>query len=169
MTEKEIIKIGVISDTHIKYGGNNLPTTVYKIFEDVNLIVHCGDLLIHDVIEDLEQIAPVVAVAGNMDNYNLKQILKTTKVIEISGKKIGITHGNTRGENAWRSAYMNFEKTKLDCLIFGHTHAPLVKEVDGMLIVNPGSAMDKRFERHHTVAIIEIENEKLHASIINLD
>lgn len=169
MTERRNYKIGVISDTHIRYGSRNLPTTIYKIFEDVNLIVHCGDLLIQDVIDDLEQIAPVVAVAGNMDSYNMKHVFKSNKIIEIGGMKIGITHGNTRGENAWMSAYSCFENAKLDCLLFGHTHSPLIKEVDGMLIVNPGSAMEKRYEKHHTVAMLDIENSKISARIINLD
>ena len=59
--------IGLISDTHIPDRARILPTKVIEAFEDVELIIHAGDLTSPKVIEELEEIAPVMAVQGNMD------------------------------------------------------------------------------------------------------
>ena len=56
------MNIGVISDTHglVRPG-------VYDVFEGVDLILHAGDIGSRDVIIELEAIAPVKAVVGNVD------------------------------------------------------------------------------------------------------
>ena len=84
--------IGLISDTHIPDRAKQLPQNVFDAFSDVDLILHAGDLTSLEVINQLEQIAPVMAVQGNMDRVNWINLPKA-KVVEAEGLKIGIVHG----------------------------------------------------------------------------
>ena len=59
-------KVGVISDTHIPHF-KQLPAAIWQHFDGVELIIHAGDLSVLSVIDELETIAPVVAVQGNVE------------------------------------------------------------------------------------------------------
>ena len=84
--------IGLISDTHIPDRGKELPQNVFDAFENVDLILHAGDLTSLSIIEKLEEIAPVMAVQGNMDRANGIKLPKA-KTVECEDLKIGIVHG----------------------------------------------------------------------------
>lgn len=131
-----MVKLGIISDTHIKKIDD--PTMVKalldqlkKIFEDVDEIIHAGDVCDEFFLEDLKKIAPVKCVKGNMDNIkNLDEFIKFS-----AGKyNIGVIH-------KLPEALEDFIKqNKLHILIFGHTHAPIMKGTpNNALILNPGS------------------------------
>ena len=84
--------IGVISDTHIPERAQKIPDMVFKVFKDVDMILHAGDLVSVDIIDQLEKIAPTRCVQGNMDRYyGLK--LPKNEVITIEGHKLGLNHG----------------------------------------------------------------------------
>lgn len=59
--------IGLISDTHVPARAREIPKEVFVVFENVDFIVHAGDLVDLSVIDELEQLAPVLAVHGNME------------------------------------------------------------------------------------------------------
>ena len=84
--------IGLISDTHIPDRAKILPQNVIDAFSDVDLILHAGDLTSPRVLDELEQIAPTMAVQGNMDRANGIDLPKA-KVIEVEGLKLGVIHG----------------------------------------------------------------------------
>ena len=84
--------IGLISDTHIPDRARILPQNVIDAFSDVDLILHAGDLTSPKVIDELEEIAPVMAVQGNMDRANGINLPKA-KVIEAEDLRIGLVHG----------------------------------------------------------------------------
>ena len=65
--------IGLISDTHIPKRAMCIPQRVFEIFKNVDFIIHAGDLVELTVIDELEQIAPVLAVHGNMDGPEVWQ------------------------------------------------------------------------------------------------
>ena len=85
--------IGLISDTHIPDRAKEIPEKVFEAFSEVDLIMHAGDLTSPKVIDDLEQIAPVMAIQGNMDRARGID-LPAAKVIEAEGLKIGIVYKN---------------------------------------------------------------------------
>jgi putative phosphoesterase len=91
------MKIGVISDTHLRSSAKLLPNIIYQVFDGVDMILHAGDILIDEVIIELEAIAPVYAVAGNNDGYDMLVKYRRKKIIEAGGKRIGLTHGSGRG------------------------------------------------------------------------
>ncbi|MGI6097446.1 MAG: metallophosphoesterase family protein [Dethiobacteria bacterium] len=66
------MKVGVLSDTHIPTRARALPSRIYEIFADVDMILHAGDIADESVLEELKTLAPIEAVAGNTDSYQLK-------------------------------------------------------------------------------------------------
>ena len=88
------MKIGVVSDTHIPSRARTLPKALVEGLFGVDLIIHAGDLLKDYVLYELEEIAPVEAVAGNNDDYYMQSMLPHKKVINAGRFRIGITHGS---------------------------------------------------------------------------
>jgi putative phosphoesterase len=152
------MKIGVISDTHIRSTDKLLPNGVFQAFEGVDLILHAGDILIEEVLLQLQAIAPVQAIAGNNDSYEIYKKYGTRKIITVNGKKIGLTHGMSRGKT-YLTAYAEFMEDNVDCIVYGHSHAPHNEVIDGILFFNPGSATQRRFQPNHTVGILHIDQK----------
>ncbi len=87
------MKVGVLSDTHVPTIMKALPPIIFDIFRDVDLILHAGDIVEMSVLEELGAIAPVEAVAGNMDDSEAQGKLPYKKVITLGRYKAGIIHG----------------------------------------------------------------------------
>ncbi len=152
------MKIGVISDTHIRSSAKLLPNIIYEVFDGVDMILHAGDILIDEVIIELETIAPVYAVAGNNDGYDMLDKYGTKRVIEVNGKRIGLTHG-TSGGRTYMNAYDKFMGVKLDCVVYGHSHKPHNEVIDGVLFFNPGSPISRRFEPRYSLGLLQVDKE----------
>jgi putative phosphoesterase len=161
------MKIGVISDTHIKSPDKLLPNAVFQAFEGVDLILHAGDILIDEVLIQLEAIAPVQAVAGNNDSYEIYIKHGTRKLITVNGKRIGMTHGVSKGKTHM-SAYGEFMDDNVDCIVYGHSHIPHNELINNILFFNPGSATQRRFQPRHSVGILHID-QRIVGEIIYLD
>ncbi len=153
------MKIGVISDTHINNPAKTLPNEVFELFEGVDLILHAGDILIEEVLIELEAIAPVCAVAGNNDGYEMLRKYGSRKVIEVGGKRIGLTH---------MSAYVEFIDDNVDCVVYGHSHIPHNEISNNILFFNPGSATQRRFQPRHSIGILYI-TEKIKGEIFYIE
>lgn len=159
--------IGVISDTHIAVVTDSIPLEILDKLKEVDLIIHAGDLVSYSVIQQLEEIAPVEAVSGNMDGYNIRQKLSRKKIISAKNFKIGIFHGSGPKETVYKKALDNFSNDKVDCIIFGHSHYPYNKHHNGILLFNPGSATDRRFSPECSIGLLEVDN-KITGKIIYL-
>lgn len=163
------MKIGVISDTHIKNPAKTLPNEVFEVFHGVDLILHAGDVLIEEVLIELEAIAPVHVVAGNNDSYELLRKYGTRKVIEVGGKRIGLTHGMGSGRGkTYISAYAEFLDANVDCIVYGHSHIPHNELIDNILFFNPGSATQRRFQPKHSIGVLYI-TEKITGEIFYIE
>jgi uncharacterized protein len=161
------MKIGVISDTHISNSDKLLPNGVFQAFEGVDLILHAGDILIDEVLLQLEAIAPVQAVSGNNDSYEMYIKHGTRKIITVEGIRIGMTHGVSRGKT-YMNAYGEFIDDKVDCIVYGHSHIPHNETIHNILFFNPGSATQRRFQPKHSVGILHI-GQGVVGEIIYLD
>lgn len=161
------MKIGVISDTHIRDPHRLLPNEVFLAFEGVDMILHAGDILIEEVLLQLEAIAPVHAVAGNNDSFEIYQKHGMRKLITVQGKKIGLTHG-VSGGRTYMNAYGEFMEDDVDCVVYGHSHIPHNELINNILFFNPGSATQRRFQPRHSVGILHID-QKIVGEIIYLD
>jgi putative phosphoesterase len=130
------LKVVCLSDTHLRRG-RGLPAWCLRHFEAADLILHAGDLVARSVLEELERLAPVAAVHGNMDEIVLKERLPARHIAEIGGAKIGLVHdpGPALGRIA------RLEQAFLGCgaVVYGHTHVPEIQRLGRCLILNPGS------------------------------
>ena len=147
------MKIGIISDTH----GRDLPREVFELFAGVDFILHAGDILTTSTLDELRAIAPVEAVAGNIDSTDTVNDLGRKKVISAGSTKIGLIHGDVgSGGNTPERARRAFEAERVDVVVFGHSHQPLIRQVGSVLLVNPGSATDPRQQVQPSVALLHI-------------
>ncbi|WP_259455623.1 metallophosphoesterase family protein [Bacillus sp. PK3_68] len=157
MEMKTLIKIAVLSDTHLPKKGKQLPEIVMEGIQDADLILHAGDWTSLDVYEQLREIAPVIGVFGNVDPPEVKDVFEEKRIIEAGRFRIGITHGHIgkkkkTPERAWEA----FQQEELDAIVFGHSHIPYSQMHDDTLLFNPGSPTDKRFQPRFSYGIIEI-------------
>ncbi|MHB8780039.1 MAG: metallophosphoesterase family protein [Candidatus Geothermincolia bacterium] len=144
--------VGAISDTHLL--GRPLPAAVVDAFRGVELILHAGDIVEMAVLSALERMAPVYAVAGNMDMAAVKEALPEQRVVEAGGKRIGLTHGYGSPVDIVERVLREFED--VDAIVFGHTHQPYNRRVNGVYLLNPGSPTDKVFATVNSVGILEL-------------
>jgi hypothetical protein len=150
-----MITIGVVSDTHIPDRTRQLEPQVLNVFREagVQAILHAGDVSTPATLDQLSDIAPVYAVRGNRDWVALRH-LPYTRQIELSGVKVGLTHGHgplldymrDRVDYVLRGYRLEMFVPRLlkafpqaDVIVFGHTHRSLNQRFDGRLVFNPGS------------------------------
>ena len=158
--------IGLISDTHIPDRARILPQKVLDAFSNVDLIIHAGDLTSPKVLDELEEIAPVMAVQGNMDRANGIDLPKA-KVIEAEDLKIGVIHGEVYPRADSDQLLYLAKELDVDILVSGHSHQPKIEQKDGVLLLNPGSPIVTRLA-DRTVMILEINNKEVDVEIIKI-
>ena len=148
--------IGVISDTH-----GHLPAGVQKVFEKVDLIIHAGDIGDEKVLKELSQIAPLVAVSGNMDFGKWANKLPKSESIEIGPIVVYVLH-IASGLDVVPG------NSDFKVIITGHTHRPDVYERNGITFLNPGSASYPKFGHPASVALLELRGDVLRTRLIEL-
>ena len=158
------MKLGIIADTH-----GEIHPKVYELLDDVDIILHAGDIDSENVLAELETLAPVNAVVGNMDPYILHKILPKKRILLFEGKTILLIHQALIGDEVHEEVQKELMKQKIDIVVFGHTHIPFQKEINGVLFFNPGGGGKKRFNLLQGVGIIEIQNGTISAQIKQLD
>jgi putative phosphoesterase len=150
------LKVGVLSDTHImdaKQGIDFLHMLAEHHFAGIEIILHAGDVVNPDVLMAFAD-RNVHVVRGNMDPA--VQGIPNRKVIEVGGFRIGLIHGWGSPAALEERVLREFREDRLDCLVFGHSHHPLCRRRDGILLFNPGSPTDRRWAPFHSVGILEI-------------
>lgn len=147
--------LGVLADTHVPDRVSALKPEVLQVFREaqVSAILHAGDVIIPQVLEELEMIAPVYAVRGNRDIFYLRK-LPTSLTLNIEGFEVCITHGHSsfrrymvdkihRAMYGWsaeryvRRVLQAFPEA--DVVVFGHLHLPYNVSLEEKLLFNPGS------------------------------
>ena len=161
--------VGLISDTHIPVRARCIPKMVFKVFENVDFIVHAGDLVELAVIDELEQLAPILAVHGNMDGPEVSGALPKLNSLKISDWKIGVMHDPSTlfGMGKMR------EIAKRNCFnvfVYGHTHNSSIKWEGKTLYINPGSPTNPipSFINRPSVALLKITREAITPEIIHI-
>jgi len=161
--------IGLISDTHIPSRAKNFPREVFEIFHEVSMIIHAGDLTQIGVLEELMQVAPVVAVLGNMDSPELQKILPKIRYIDVYQWKIGVLH-NIRETFQNRKMTTLMKEQACNVIIHGHTHRPSLRKENNTIIINPGSPTNPLppIITKPTVGLLKITKENIWPEIIEL-
>jgi uncharacterized protein len=133
------MKLGILSDTH-----GLLRPEVFPQLEGVDHILHAGDVGSPDILLALEAVAPVTAVYGNTDGFELRNRLPTEARITLGGVEIVVLHGDRFGRTP-SPALLGPAFPGAGLVVFGHTHRPLMEAVGGTWFVNPGSVGPRRF------------------------
>ena len=158
--------IGLISDTHIPDRAKEIPQKVIDAFKDVDLILHAGDLTSMEVIEELEKIAPVMAIQGNMDRVNGIDLPKA-RVIKAEDFRIGLVHGEVYPRADTQQLLYLARQLDADILVSGHSHQPKIEQIEGILLLNPGSPIVPRLA-DRTVMLLEINKKEVDVEIIKI-
>jgi len=156
------IRIGVIADTHGLFD-----PAIRRHFRGVDHILHAGDIGDQSVIEQLEQIAPVTAVSGNIDDDEESEF-PSEAVIELAGRRIAIRHILYEGGKWTKEGRAFLQENQPDLCIFGHTHRPKVEWFGKTLLFNPGSAGPKRFSLPRGIGVLRLEKGQVVPSYIVL-
>lgn len=161
--------VGLISDTHVPIRAKEIPREVFKVFENVDYIVHAGDLVQLSVIDELEQIAPVLVVYGNMDGPEIRGRLSKMNSFRVFNWKIGVTHnpGALFGMNRIREV----AKTNgFNVLVYGHTHSPSIRWESNVLLVNPGSPTNPSpsFLGKPSIGLLRLTQDRIVPEIIRI-
>ena len=145
------MRLGVISDTH-----DLLRPEVFEAFEGVDHILHGGDVGGDEILMALEAIAPVTAVYGNTDSFEMRARLPRVAKIRLDGFDIVVTHGDQLGSPTPEKLHAAFPEAEI--IVYGHTHKPVLELVDVVVtVMNPGGAGAPRFGLRPTVGIMELE------------
>lgn len=145
------MRLGLIADTH-----GILRPAVHDVFKAVDLILHAGDIGGAEILKELEMLAPVTAVYGNVDGRALRRRLPQVATVEVDGFEVVMTHGDQFGSPDPEGLKEAFPKA--DVIVFGHTHRALIRDLpDFTVVINPGAAGAARFDLRASVAIMETE------------
>jgi uncharacterized protein len=156
--------IAVLADTHIPKRAKGLPARAWEVIEAADLVIHAGDVLTREFLNELEQRKPLHVVRGNND-LTLDD-LPEVKEMEVEGIRIAILHDS--GDKKRRAERMRKRFPNADIVVFGHSHIPMNEVHDGQRLFNPGSATDRRMQPHCTMGLITIDKGEVTAEIIRL-
>ncbi len=147
------MKIGVISDTHLKGVSSQLIDIYQEYFPDVDMIIHVGDLVSIEVVDFLSQ-KPLHIVQGNMDSLEVKERFPEKRIVEIKGFRLGVIHG-------WGSPFgiekrIRSEFHDVHVIIYGHSHRSANHTDKGVIFFNPGTATGFSIGESSSIGILDI-------------
>lgn len=145
--------VGVISDTH----GLLRPEASNRL-AGVDHIIHAGDIGSPDVITELEKIAPVTAIKGNIDTDAWARAYPDSVTITLAGHTIHVLHNRNALE-------LDPSENGFHMVISGHSHKPAIDTLDGVLYLNPGSAGPRRFTLPIALATLDLTDNAIHPHI----
>lgn len=162
MNQRRTIRIGVIADTHGLFD-----PAIRQHFKGVGHILHAGDIGDRSVIEQLEQIAPVTAVSGNVDEYEHSGFPRQILVCQ-NGKTIAVCHVLYEKGKLTQEAKSWLDREQPDICVFGHSHCSTIEQYGPTLLFNPGSAGPKRFSHPRGIGLLTIQRETVSPKLILL-
>jgi len=140
------MKIGVISDTH-----GLLRPEVLPALAGVERILHLGDVGKFSILAELEKIAPVTAIRGNVDREGPCSELPETEVALIADRYVYMLHD-------LKTLHLDPAAGRFAAVLSGHTHVPNFYTRKGVLYLNPGSCGPRRFDLPITIALLTISD-----------
>jgi len=162
MNRPKTIRIGVIADTHGLYD-----PAIEGRFAGVTEILHAGDIGGQHVIQHLQKIAPVVAVSGNIDDYE-KSGFSRRVIIRRGGIKIAICHVLYERGQLIKDAEKWLGREQPAVCVFGHSHRPAIELHGHTILFNPGSAGPKRFSLPRGVGLLTLTEDRVIPRLIRL-
>jgi len=164
------MRILVLSDTHIPVAASNLPDVIEKEAKLSDCCLHCGDYIIYSVYETLSQWTKIHGVYGNMDGETLKAKLPEKQILKFGGITLALAHGGGHPKKIIEHVNKEFacEASDIDIFVFGHSHTPLNKEINGKIYFNPGSPTDTMFTPYRSYGTLEINGKEIKRRIVKI-
>ena len=153
--------LGVVADSH-----GWLHPRVRDVFRNVDEILHAGDIDSERVIEDLEQIAPVVAVRGNVDRGALAARYRSWCDLEVEGHRLLLLHRGGKALQGDPQMAAVFRRVCPDIVVYGHTHLAECGWQDGVYYLNPGLGGRPKRGIRSSVALLTVEPGRVEGEII---
>lgn len=154
--EDDPIVVGIVSDTH-----GPLDEATLRALAGSAHIIHAGDIVDPDALEQLSKVAPTTAVRGNMDNAPPLDRLPTTAVVGVGDARIYVLHN--RFDLDLDPAAAGFA-----AVVFGHTHKPLAEWREGVLYLNPGSPRQPRGGSQPSAARLIVTGDRIDVELVAL-
>jgi putative phosphoesterase len=153
---KSELRVGLVSDTH-----GLLRAEARAFLTGCDYIIHGGDVGAAAILDDLEALAPLIAVRGNNDDGPWADNLRETELIRLGGVFVYVIHDLSK---------LDVDPTALGirAVICGHSHKPLVDERAGILYINPGSCGPKRFKLPVSIGELLVEGSHVRARLVEL-
>jgi putative phosphoesterase len=159
--------LAILSDTHLPRAGRAVPAECLARCRSADAILHAGDLIEPSVLELLGSLGPPVhAVAGNVDNADVRALLPPRLELAFEGVRIGMVH--SPGPRNGRVERLRARFPRADAVIFGHTHTPQHEQRDGFQIFNPGSPTDRRRAPTHTFGLARVRAASIEFELLEL-
>lgn len=189
------MRIGVLSDTHLPRRLPQLPACVVETFASaaVDLILHAGDVDDPRALKPLSQVAPVIAVRGNVHFLDLSRGgsgLPHHVELMLCGRRIILTHGHRYGVIgfwgyvavivAYQLGLLTRERINqgiarrlhrrfpwADIVVFGHTHQPFQTWIDHTFFFNAGAVSQDEGDMP-SVGILTLGHDLLETELVPL-
>ena len=149
------LRIVTVSDTHSHPHRDALDQIRA---EEPDCILHAGDIGTYDVLDDLQAIAPLIAVRGNIDGHDGPPDRVTVELKQEDRllARLLLFHIAVRGHRLTSDSVRLAKKYEAQIVVCGHSHVPLIATTDGVGVFNPGSMGPRRFGLPITFGVIEI-------------
>jgi uncharacterized protein len=136
-------RVVVTGDTHLGPRRRGpLPAALLAACAGADRILHTGDVMTAELLDELAALAPLDGVTGNCDGWEIAARLPAEQTLEIAGVTIALIHDAGREDVRRPVLRAHFPGARVVC--FGHSHMPLCHDRDGLLLLNPGSPTERR-------------------------
>jgi uncharacterized protein len=162
-----VLRVLVLADTHLRDDLSKLPAPVWDHLEEVDVVLHAGDVVTGDLLDALAARRPVHAVLGNND-HGLGGRLPERLTLELAGVRVAMIHDS--GARAGRPGRLRRWFPEAQVVVFGHSHDPVDEEgIGGQRLFNPGSAVQRRRQPHRTLGRLDLaDGQIVHHRIVAL-
>ena len=154
------MRVVVLADTHLRPGrARDLPAAAWREIDRAGAIIHAGDVLTGELLDELREVAPTYAVLGNNDR-DLVGVLPERLELELGGVRIAVVH--EAGARAGRPERVHRWFPDAALVVYGHSHEPFDGVgVDGQRLFNPGSPTQRRRAPHHTIGRLDLRDGRI--------
>ncbi|NHN41953.1 YfcE family phosphodiesterase [Halorubellus sp. JP-L1] len=158
------MRLVIFGDTHVPSRASEIPEWVLDAVREADHVVHTGDFDSQEAYETVTDAAPsLTAVAGNMDPRNLD--VSVVEPFEREGVRFVVTHG-TGPVESYRERVLDVGREEdADVVVAGHTHEVVDEVVDGIRLLNPGSATGAAPATRTTLYEVEVVDGDLDVTL----
>jgi putative phosphoesterase len=161
------MRVALIADTHVPRGSRRLSDACTDELRRADAILHAGDLVGLAFLDELLSVGPPVhAIHGNADEPAVRERLPAELAVELAGVRIALVHDP--GPRPGRERRLRRRFPDAGAVVYGHTHVPEVKCLDGAWILNPGSPTERRRSPSRAMLRLDLDRGGLRPRLLLL-